>query len=95
MTKKTFEPGRGYGKADWDAVDSPEITDAQIAKRTTFADAFPDLAAKRGRGRPKLASAKEAVTLRLDPGTVSRFKAGGPDWRARMAATLEKSTARG
>lgn len=91
MTKATFETGRGYSKSDWNAVDSPEITDQQIAQRTSFADAFPDLAAKRGRGRPKLASAKEAVTLRLDPLTVSRFKASGPDWRTKMAAALEKA----
>ena len=26
-----FEPGRGYTKEDWDAVDSPELTDEVLA----------------------------------------------------------------
>ena len=67
--------------------DNPEITEEQIKGRKTFAEAFPDLAdsIKRGRGRPKLDSAKEAVTLRLDPDVVARFNAQGDDWRSRMA----------
>ena len=35
MTKKLkteFEPGRGYTKEDWDAVDSPPLTDAELAQ---------------------------------------------------------------
>ena len=74
--------------------DNPEITNAQIAGRQTFADAFPDLAEslKRSRGRPKLANAKEAVTLRLDPEIVERFKAGGDDWRSRMAKALKDAS---
>lgn len=71
--------------------DNPEITDAQIAKRKSFAEAFPELAAsiKRARGRPKLDNAKLAVTLRLDPATVARFQALGQDWRARMTKVLD------
>jgi uncharacterized protein (DUF4415 family) len=47
MTKqrKPFKPGRGYTKKDWDAVQSPELTDDQMAKAKPFAEAFPDLAA--------------------------------------------------
>lgn len=71
--------------------DNPEITDVQIKGRKTFAEAFPDLAdsIKRGRGRPKLDNAKEAVTLRIDPATVARFKALGDNWRSIMADVLE------
>lgn len=71
--------------------DSPELTDKQIKGRKTFAQAFPDLAEsiKRGRGRPKLDNAKEAVTLRVDPETVARFKALGDNWRSIMADVLE------
>jgi uncharacterized protein (DUF4415 family) len=73
--------------------DAPEITDEQIKTRMTFAEAFPDLAEsiKRSRGRPPLADAKEAITLRLDPETVQRFKAQGDDWRSRMAQVLAKA----
>lgn len=68
-------------------------TDEELAQGRSFAEALPELyaAIQRGRGRPKLANAKEAVTLRLPPDTVERFRATGPDWRQRMAETLEKA----
>lgn len=71
--------------------DNPEVTDEQIKSRKTFAEAFPDLAEsiKRGPGRPRLDNAKEAVTLRVDPATVARFKALGDNWRTIMADVLE------
>lgn len=74
--------------------DNPEITDEQIKGRKTFEEAFPHLAEsiRRGRGRPKLDSAKEAVTLRLDPDVVARFKAQGDDWRTRMAQVLKDAS---
>lgn len=73
--------------------DNPEISDAQIAKGKPFAKAFPELAEsiKRSRGRPRVDNPREAVTLRIDPETVARFKAKGKDWRARMARALEKT----
>lgn len=49
--QKSFKPGEGYTKEDWDAVQSPELTDEQMAKAKTFAEAFPDLAASTRRGR--------------------------------------------
>lgn len=94
MTGKTFEPGRGYDKADWDEVsDHPEATDEGLAQAKPFAEVFPELmeSIRRGRGRPKSAAAKQAVTLRLDPETVERFKAEGPDWRTRMSEVLRRS----
>ena len=58
-----------------------------------FAEVFPELAEsiRRSRGRPPKADAKLAVTLRLDPDTVERFKSQGPDWRARMGAALKRA----
>lgn len=98
MTKrklmKEFEPGHGFSREDWDAVsDSPEFTKEEIAAAKPFAEAFPALAEniKRGRGRPRLDAPKEAVTLRLSPETVARFKASGDDWRARMSEALEEA----
>ena len=86
---KKFIPGRGYTKEDWDAVDSPELTDEQLAKPLTFEEAFPGFT--RSRGRPKVDSPKAAVTLRLDPATIARFESVGPDWRRRMADILDKA----
>lgn len=85
---------KGYAKADWDAVsDNPAITAKQAKKGKPFADALPDLmeSIKRSRGRPRLEAPKQAVTLRVSPDTLARFKAAGDDWRARMADALDKA----
>lgn len=73
--------------------DAPEATDEELAQAKPFADAFPDLAEsiKRSRGRPRKEAPKQAVTLRLDPDTLERFKAMGNDWRAKMSEVLEKA----
>lgn len=73
--------------------DNPELTDKQIAKGKPFAKAFPELAAsiKRSRGRPRVESPKAAVTLRVRPETVERFKAAGKNWRAKMADALDEA----
>lgn len=73
-------------------IERPRSSD-EIAGAKPFAEALPDLAdsIKRSRGRPKVENPKEAVTLRLSPDTVERFKAAGNDWRARMAETLERA----
>lgn len=94
MTKRKFTPGRGYTRKDWDAVsDNPEVTRAQIAKGKPFAEAFPDLmeSIKRSRGRPRVDAPKQAVTLRVSPETLDRFKARGRDWRTRMSEALDKA----
>ena len=96
MQKRKFTPGRGYTRKDWKAVsDNPEITATQIAKGKPFAEAFPDLmeSIKRSRGRPRVEAPKQAVTLRVTPDTLARFKARGPNWRTRMAEALEKAKA--
>ena len=71
--------------------DNPEITDAEWETAKPFAEAFPDLhaAIKRGRGRPRVPNPMQAVTLRLPPETVDRYKAGGGDWRKRMADAVK------
>lgn len=74
--------------------DAPELTNEQLANARPFADVFPALAEsiKRARGRPKVASPKEAVTLRLPPATIAKFKAmGGDRWRDEMSRALEEA----
>jgi uncharacterized protein (DUF4415 family) len=93
MTGK-FRPGRGYTEEDWNEVsDNPPITDEELAQARPFAEVFPDLAEsiRRTRGRPPKPEAKLAVTLRLDPDTLARFKAQGPDWRTRMSEALKRA----
>jgi uncharacterized protein (DUF4415 family) len=74
--------------------DNPEATDEELADFKPFAEAFPELAEsiRRTRGRPPKPEAKLAVTLRLDPDTLARFKAQGPDWRTRMSEALKRAS---
>lgn len=88
---KTFQPGRGYSKQDWDDVESPELTAGQIKELRPFAEVFPDLAAsiRRGRG-PNKAPTKRLVSLRLSPEVIDTYKAGGPGWQSRIDADLRR-----
>jgi len=93
-TPKARQPKRGYTKADLKAVsDNPEWTKEDFAKAKPFSEVFPGLHAsiKRSRGRPKVENPKEAVTLRVSPDTIEKFKATGKDWRTKMAKTLERA----
>ncbi|MDH4991013.1 BrnA antitoxin family protein [Aquamicrobium lusatiense] len=72
--------------------DNPELTEEQIKQAKPFKDAFPDLyeSIQRSRGRPRSDDPKEAVTLRLPRSVLERWKRD-PEWRAKMAETLEKA----
>lgn len=85
---------KGFTKSDLKAVsDNPEWTRADFARAKKFGDVFPDLKKSIRRGRPKVESPKEAVTLRLSPETIARFREQGDDWRTRMAKALDKAKA--
>lgn len=64
----------------------PEITDAWV----TEADLYHGEKLVR-RGRPKLASPRQLLSLRLSPEAIARWRASGPGWQTRMAGVLEKS----
>lgn len=42
-------------------------------------------------GRPKSLDSKIAISLRLPPDTLARWKATGPGWQTRMADVLRES----
>lgn len=44
----------------------------------------------RPRGRPKSASVRVAISLRLPPETLAQWKATGPGWQTRMAERLKR-----
>jgi uncharacterized protein (DUF4415 family) len=74
--------------------DAPEATDEQIGLAKRFDEAFPALAEAMRRnavGRPKAENPKVAVSLRLDPEIVARFKASGPGWQTRMNDALREA----
>jgi uncharacterized protein (DUF4415 family) len=90
--QKKFKPGQGYTKKDWDDVQTPELTDEQIAKAKPFAEVFPELAAssiRRGRG-PNKAPTKKLVSLRLSGQVIEAYKAKGPGWQSRIDADLRR-----
>jgi uncharacterized protein (DUF4415 family) len=77
-------------------AENPALTAGEISAMRPFRELLPVLAAAMDheigkRGRPKLENPKEAVTLRLDPATVAKFKASGSDWRSRMGRVLDKA----
>ncbi len=85
---KEFQPGRGYSREDWDAVDSPELTDEELAQAKPFAEALPELAeAIRRRGPAKT---KEAISIRLDADIVQKLRASGPGWQGRVNEILRR-----
>jgi uncharacterized protein (DUF4415 family) len=78
--------------------DAPEATDEQLAKAVPFTEAFPALAEEMRKnvgGRPKAENPKVAVSLRLDPDVVARFKAQGPGWQTRMNEALRQAAGLG
>src|SRR5258707_5149011 len=89
--KKSFEPGRGYTRKDWDDVQSPERTAEEMAKAKPFANAFPELAAsiRRGRG-PNKAPTTELVSIRLSGQVLDAYKAKGPGWQSRIDEDLRR-----
>jgi len=83
-------------KAVEEDPDNPPLTDEELARMRPFREVFPEIAEKMekaiaARGRPKIEAPKVAVTLRLDPDVLDRFKASGKDWRSRMAEELRKA----
>jgi uncharacterized protein (DUF4415 family) len=45
----------------------------------------------RRRGRPKLTSPKEQISVRLDRDVLAALRASGPGWQARMNQVLRKA----
>ncbi|MGV8855264.1 MAG: BrnA antitoxin family protein [Devosia sp.] len=88
---KGFEEGQGYTREDWDAVDSPELTAEELATARPFAEVFPELAEsiRRSRGRPKVETPKQQISLRLDPEVIEKFKATGKGWQSRINDVLK------
>jgi uncharacterized protein (DUF4415 family) len=93
MTKKPLSEARIQAMIASDP-DAPEATEAQRAQARPFAEAFPALAEtmrKSAGGRPKAENPKVAVSLRLDPEVVARFKAQGAGWQTRMNEALRQA----
>ena len=78
--------------------DNPEWTMEMIAQARPAKDLLPKIFGARTaatmlkpRGRPKSPESKGAISLRLSPDTLARWKATGPGWQTRMANVLRES----
>lgn len=73
--------------------DNPAWTVKDFKRAKPLKDVLPALAeaSKRARGRPKLETPKEQVTLRLDAEVLRAYRTGGPGWQSRINATLAKA----
>ena len=78
--------------------DNPEWTAKMIAKARPAKEVLPRIfgartaaAMLKPRGRPKSPDSKVAISLRLSPDTLARWKATGPGWQTRMADVLGES----
>ena len=68
-----------------DPDEAPLLTDEFFENAEIFeGDAF----IQRGRGRPKLASPKEAVNLRLDQDVLAVLRSNGPGWQTKVNEML-------
>lgn len=78
---------KSASKPTWvDPDDAPELTDKW----------FREADLRKGdkvirRGRPKAASPKKLVSLRLDAEVVERLRASGPRWQSRANKMLRKA----
>ena len=77
--------------------DNPEWTVEMIAKARPAKEVRPKIfgastaaAMLKPRGRPKSPESKVAISLRLSPATLARWKATGPGWQTRMANILRE-----
>jgi len=85
-------------KSRRDSRANPEWTAAMIAKARPAKEVLPKIFGARTaarmlkpRGRPRSPDSKVAISLRLAPDTLARWKATGPGWQTRMADVLRES----
>jgi len=94
---QAFQPGQGYSKEDWDAVDFPEMADAELASMPPAKEVLPPEFFKameehrKSSGRPSLEYPKKQITLRLDEEIIAKFRESGKGWQGRMNEALRKA----
>ena len=78
--------------------DNPAWSAETFARARPAAEVLPGLFGKKRatemlkpRGRPKSDQVRTAISLRLPPETLARWKATGPGWQTRMVETLAKA----
>jgi len=93
MAKVKLIDPHGYEDKPIDDDDNPEWTAEDFAKARPFKEVFPDqhAAMKRQGGRPRLASPKVHIGLRLAADVVSGIRAAGPGYNAKVERVLRQA----
>ena len=74
--------------------DNPEWTASDFDRGRPGSEVLPQAvltAFGKKRGRPRLAKAKRAVSLRLDPEVLDYYKGHGVGWQSRINEVLRKA----
>ena len=75
-------------QADWDAVDSPPLSDKMLARMRPVRETHPDI---HGRERgPQEVQPEIPVSIRLSPVVVEYFKFHGKGWQAKINDILRE-----
>jgi uncharacterized protein (DUF4415 family) len=89
------------GAKDAAEVESPELTDEEIASLRPAAEALPPklyamlTSRKPGQRGPQKSPTKAMLTLRVDRDVLSAYRATGPGWQSRMNAVLKAAAPAG
>ena len=101
MARKVIPPSRAENERINRGIaadpDTFEWTTEEFAEAKPASEVLPrglyEAAVKRRRGQrgPQKAPVKKAITLRIDPDILARYKATGPGWQSRMNEALRRS----
>jgi uncharacterized protein (DUF4415 family) len=83
---------RRTSKSDLARVDAHRIKPAEYKELPALTDEMLARAVVKKGGRPRSASPRQLISLRLPAKVVSRWRATGPGWQTRMAESLSKVT---
>lgn len=92
MPKPSQKPDH-ISQEDWDAVDSPPLTERMLRGMRPVRESMPpEIFAKLTKVRgPQKTPTKEAVSLRLDRDVLDHFRAKGSGWQTKINDVLRKS----
>ena len=92
MIERKRASGSDLAKANAHAVTAEEYDEIPELTEEWFEGAELHVGGvKAPRGRPRSASRKLALKLRLDPDVVKAFRATGPGWQSRMNTALRRA----
>ena len=87
---KPFDPQHaarhGYTREDWDAVDSPELSDQELTGLRPMSEARPDLY----KALSTSEGSETTIALRLDADLAAKLRSFGPGWESRARDVLRR-----